>query len=140
MSEYAQSAPTPRGAPVVAGGVLAAIVLSSLINAAIAAVARAAGAPADFQPLEPSKYVFLTAVGVLFGAVGWAVIRRRSRAPRRLLDRLAPTVVLVSFVPDFFLFGDGGVVGVLALLTMHVAVGAVAVLAFHRVMPVGPTE
>lgn len=139
MSTISESAPARRGALVVTGGVLAAIVLSSVADSVVAALAHAAGAPADFQPLELSKYVFLTALGVVFGAVGWAAVRRYSRDPGRVLRWLAPAVVLVSFVPDFFLFGDGGVLGVLALLVMHVVVAMVAVTAFHRVMPVNRT-
>jgi len=91
--------------------------------------------PDDFAPLDPGSFIFLTAVGVILGAVGWAVVNRASKNPEALLRRLVPAVVVVSFVPDFFLFGDGGVVGVAALLLMHVTVAAIGVLAYGRVMP-----
>ncbi|MFJ3233879.1 DUF6069 family protein [Streptomyces sp. NPDC086787] len=133
VSEAAADRPGPL---VVAGGVLAAIVVSSLADSAIAILAHAAGAPADFAPLAPASYIFLTALGVSVGAFGWAIVRRTARDPRALLARLAPTVVLLSFVPDFFLLGTGGVTGVAALLAMHITVAVVAVLTFHRVMPV----
>jgi hypothetical protein len=44
-------------------------------------------------------------------------------------------VVVVSFVPDFLLWSAGGAKGVVALLLMHVAVAAVAVTAYRKVMP-----
>ncbi|WP_228044256.1 hypothetical protein [Streptomyces ferrugineus] len=37
-------------------------------------MATALGAPDDFEPFEPGSYVFLTAVGVLAGAIGWVVV------------------------------------------------------------------
>ena len=54
----------------VAGGVFVAFLLSSLVNALIAVLSHAFGAPDNFGPLEPSAYVFLTALGVLGGSVG----------------------------------------------------------------------
>lgn len=135
MSPVSATLPTRRGPLVVAGGVVIAILLSSLANALIAVLAHALGAPDDFDPLEPASYIFLTTLGVLGGTVGWAVVRRSSRDPERLLRRLVPSVVVVSFVPDFFQFGDGEVTGVVALLLMHVAVAAIAVPTYRRVMP-----
>lgn len=135
MSVASAAVPVRRGPLAVAGGVLAAIVVSSLANAVLAVVALALGAPDDFQPLMPGSYVFLTTVGVIAGAVGWAVVRKVSKDPEKLVRWLVPTVVVVSFVPDFLLFGAGGVVGVMALLLMHVAVAAAAVFAYRKVMP-----
>ncbi|GAA3847180.1 DUF6069 family protein [Streptomyces phyllanthi] len=135
MSAASDAATVRRGPLVVAGGVLAAIVVASIADAVLALLALAAGAPDDFQPLEPSSYIFLTAVGVVAGAVGWAVIRKVSKDPEALVRWLVPTVVVVSFVPDFLLFGAGGVAGVVALLLMHVAVAVVAVFTYRKVMP-----
>ena len=42
---------------------------------------------------------------------------------------------MLSFVPDLFLFGEGEVTGVVALLLMHVAVAVIAVSTYYRVMP-----
>ncbi|WP_280888519.1 DUF6069 family protein [Streptomyces sp. LBL] len=114
---------------------LAVIVVASVANAVIALLALAVGAPDDFKPLEPSSYIFLTAVGVVAGAVGWAIVRRTSKDPEALMRWLVPTVVVVSFVPDFLLLGAGGVTGVVALLMMHVVVAVVAVFAYRKVMP-----
>ncbi|WP_433476396.1 DUF6069 family protein [Spirillospora sp. CA-142024] len=115
---------------------LAAIVTASAVNAVVALLARAlADKPDDFGPLNPGSYIFLTAVGIVAGAVGWAVVRRVSKDSQALLRRLVPTVVVVSFVPDFFLFGNGGPVGVAALLVMHVLVALIAVTVYRKVMP-----
>ncbi|GHB82906.1 hypothetical protein GCM10010306_091810 [Streptomyces umbrinus] len=135
MSVTSEAVPVRRGPLVVTGGVLAAIVVGSLADAVLALLALAAGAPGDFQPLKPSSYIFLTAVGVVAGAVGWAIVRKVSKDPQALVRWLVPTVVVVSFVPDFLQFGAGGAAGVVALLLMHVAVAVVAVFAYRKVMP-----
>jgi hypothetical protein len=124
-----------RGAAVVAGGIAAAVVVSSVINGIIAAVALAIGAPDDFQPLKAGSYIFLTTVGVLIGAGGWAIVRKAAKDPEALVRWLVPAVVVVSFVPDFLLWGNGGAKGVIALLLMHVTVAATAVTAYRKVMP-----
>ncbi|MBG0855729.1 hypothetical protein I2W78_28765 [Streptomyces spinoverrucosus] len=135
MSQVSETLPSRRGPIMVAGGVFVAFLLSSLVNALIAVVALALGAPEEFGPLKPSSYISLTALGVLGGSVGWTLVRRFSADPERLLRRLVPSVVVLSFVPDFFLFGEGEVTGVVALLLMHVAVAVIAVPTYYRVMP-----
>ncbi|WP_200309304.1 DUF6069 family protein [Streptomyces adelaidensis] len=135
MSVASDALAVRRGPLVVAGGVLAAIVVASVADAVLALIALAAGAPDDFTPLKASSYIFLTAVGVVAGAVGWAIVRKVSKDPRTLVRRLVPTVVVVSFVPDFLLFGNGGALGVGALLLMHVTVATVAVFTYRKVMP-----
>lgn len=135
MSVTSEAVAARRGPLVVAGGVLAAIVVGSLADAVLALLALAVGAPDDFQPLMPGSYIFLTTVGVVAGAIGWAIIRKVSKDPEALLRWLVPTVVGVSFVPDFLLFGEGGAAGVVALLLMHVVVAVVAVFAYRKVMP-----
>ncbi|MER6124144.1 DUF6069 family protein [Streptomyces sp. NPDC001795] len=135
MSVSSEAVAVRRGPLVVAGGVLAAIVVASVANTVIALLALAAGAPDDFRPLKASSYIFLTAVGVVLGALGWAVVRKVSKDPGALVRWLVPTVVVVSFVPDFLLFGQGGATGVVALLVMHIAVAAIAVFAYRKVMP-----
>ncbi|WP_416980197.1 DUF6069 family protein [Streptomyces sp. T028] len=135
MSVASEAVAVRRGPLVVAGGVIAAVVVASLADAVLALAALALGAPDDFQPLEPGSYIFLTAVGTVAGAIGWAVVRKVSKDPAALVRWLAPTLVVVSFVPDFLLFGAGGVTGVVALLLMHVAVAAVAVFTYLKVMP-----
>ncbi|MEU6180066.1 DUF6069 family protein [Streptomyces coeruleorubidus] len=81
-----------------------------------------------------------TVIGVLLGAVGWAVVRRVAKNPAGLLRWLVPVAVVVSFVPDLALLGGdtpgSGPLAVVALMVMHVVVGVVAVFAYRRVMPV----
>ncbi|MFF4508818.1 DUF6069 family protein [Streptomyces sp. NPDC001401] len=135
MSVASDAVAVRRGPLVVAGGVLAAIVVASAADAVLALLALAAGAPDDFKPLKASSYIFLTAIGVVAGAVGWAIVRKVSKDPEALVRWLVPTLVAVSFVPDFLLFGAGGATGVGALLLMHVVVAAAAVFTYRKVMP-----
>lgn len=120
-------------------GVVAAIVLASIGNAAVSFVAQALGAdPQAVEGLKPQGYVVLTAVGVVIAAFAWASIRKRAKDPARTLGNLVPIVVVLSFlvdVPVFFLPG-ATIVGVVALMVMHVVVAAVAVPIFRRVLPV----
>ncbi|MEU0846167.1 DUF6069 family protein [Streptomyces sp. NPDC005962] len=117
---------------------------SSIVNAVIAATALAAGASDNFQPLQPGAYISFTILGVLVGAAGWALIRRRAGA-RRLLKTLVPVVVVISFVPDLaMLVSDfkphADATGVIALLLMHIAVAAISVFAYQRALPVSDRD
>ncbi|WP_405817706.1 DUF6069 family protein [Streptomyces sp. NBC_01390] len=135
MSVVSETLSVRRGPLVVAGGVLAAIVVSSLANTVISVLAHEIGAPDDFAPLMPSSYVFLTALGAVLGALGWGIVRKSARNPERLVRWLAPAVVVVSFVPDFLLYGEGGATGVAALLLMHAVVAVILVMTYRKVMP-----
>ncbi|WP_375424800.1 DUF6069 family protein [uncultured Friedmanniella sp.] len=121
---------------VLVAAVAAAVVLNTLISTA----AHALGASADFTPLQPAAYIFLTVVGVIAGTAGWAVIRARTRHPARVLRWVVPVVLAVSFVPDGGLLvlrtwpGTSGL-AVGALVLMHVAVAAVTVSALVRALP-----
>ena len=113
---------------------------AGIATAVIALIARAAGASEDFQPLWPSAYLPLTVIGVLAGAIGWQIVRRRAKDPATLLRWLVPTVVVVSLVPDVAVgFSDSypGVSwgAVAALILMHLAVAAVAVPVYRRFLP-----
>ena len=125
----------------------AAVALSTLVGAAaagltttaIALIARAAGASHDFRPLTPGSYLPLTVLGVLAGAIGWQIVRRRATRPAALLRWLVPVVVALSLIPDIAV-GAGTSPGVSwgavsALMLMHLAVAAVAVAVYRRLMP-----
>ena len=132
---------TKPSALTTAGLLLAAIVAASVADAVIAVIARAAGASDDFEALKPPAFISLTVIGILAGAAGWAVVRRRATQPRALLRRLVPTVLVLSFIPDVTLLFDhykayANTAGVLGLLAMHVAVAVVAVTAYLRALPV----
>jgi hypothetical protein len=124
----------------VAGGLVAAAIVATALNAAVAAIAHAAGASSELRALQLQSYAGLTVLGVLAGAAGWAIVRAGTRSPRRVLRLLAPAVVLVSFVPDVLVgVSDGmpgaGWGGAVALMVMHVVVAAVAVGTYLRVLP-----
>ncbi|MFJ8959247.1 DUF6069 family protein [Lentzea sp. NPDC102401] len=130
---------TRAGTGKVVLGVVAAIVVASIGNAVVSYLAQALGAdPNAVEGLKPQGYVVLTALGVIIAAIAWATIRKRAKDPARTLGKLVPIVVVVSFladVPVFFLPG-ANLVGVFALMVMHVVVAAVSVPIFRRVLPV----
>ncbi|MEO6085351.1 MAG: DUF6069 family protein [Umezawaea sp.] len=128
------------GALAAAAATATAAIGSVLANTVIALLAHAAGASPDFQPLQFGTYLSLTVVGVLAGAVGWQVVRRRAANPAALLRRLVPAVVVVSLVPDVVIGFDDTYPGVswgavAALMLMHVAVALVAVPVYRRFLP-----
>ncbi|MEV7978771.1 DUF6069 family protein [Streptomyces sp. NPDC086519] len=135
MSVTSDPVAVRRGPLFVVGAVLAAIVVASIADTVISLIALAAGAPDDFQPLKAGSYIFLTAVGIVIGALGWTLVRKLSQDPQALTRWLVPAVVVVSFVPDILLFGAGGAIGVGALLLMHVAVAVIAVFTYRKVLP-----
>ena len=146
MSQTSSPAATPAADPAnrtaltVAKAVLVAAVGAVLADALIALVARAAGASHAFRPLTPAAYIPLTVIGVLAGAVAWQIIRRRAADPSSLLRRLVPIVVALSLIPDVAVgLGHSQVGttwgGVAALMVMHLAVAAIAVPVFRRLLP-----
>jgi hypothetical protein len=92
--------------------------------------------PPEFLPLAgPGPTVFFTTMGG-FAAVGvWGLIRRVASRPIRRFRLIAGVVLLVSFIPDFWLLSDSAVgvfpgatsAGVGALMTMHIAAAAMIV-------------
>jgi hypothetical protein len=125
----------------VAGYLVGAAVVASLVNIAIAALAHAAGASADFGPLTIGAYVSFTLYGIAAGAIGWAVIRWRADEPAKILRWLVPAVVVLSYIPDLAMFFSdfmpgANAVGVFALMVMHTVVAVCAVVALRRSLPV----
>jgi hypothetical protein len=112
------------------------------LDAAIAALAIAGGAPADYGPLTFPAYALFTVVGLLLGWAGWSLVLRRAGRPRRVLMVLVPVVALLSIVPDILLLVFGFVPGttagaVVALVAMHVVVLVIGVSAFILATPRG---
>lgn len=127
--------PSPTGAGRAALILIAAIIVAVLLNAAVAAVAIASGAPNGYGPLSLPAYATFTVIGVLLGWVGWLLVTRRARDPRRVLRFLVPAVVLISLVPDIYLlvlrFIPGTTTGAaIGLMAMHLVVVLVAVPAY----------
>ncbi|MEU3340302.1 DUF6069 family protein [Streptomyces sp. NPDC006668] len=140
MSHQLATRPARPSGLLVTGGLIGTAVVAVALNAVVAATAHAAGASHDFQPLQLSAYAPLTVFGVLIGAAAWAVVRPRSARPARLLRTLVPVVVLLSLIPDIMVGVSGSRAGtswgaVVALMVMHLVVAAVAVPAFHRLLP-----
>ncbi|GAA0598234.1 hypothetical protein HPO96_21060 [Kribbella sandramycini] len=139
-SQSATVRPARSSAGIIALGIVGAAAVSIALNAAVAAIALAAGASADFQPLQLSAYAMWTIVGVLAGFGGWAVVRARSAKPRQVLRTLVPAVVAISWIPDFVVGFNNSFPGtswgaVIALMVMHVVIGAVVVAVCARVLP-----
>jgi len=119
-------------------GVVGAIVVAGVGNALLAALARLLGASPDVTlGLYPQAYLLLTTVGIVIAAVAWAVIRKWASRPRAVLRTLVPVVVGVSLLADvpLFLMDGASVLGVSALMLMHIVVAAVAVPAFAWSLP-----
>jgi len=129
----------------VAGTLLAAAVIASLIDAVIAAIAHAAGASNEFRPLMAPAFIAFTLIGILAGAAGWTLVRRRARHPKTLLARLVPIVLGLSFLPDLAMLVSNyephaNAAGVVGLLAMHASVAAVAVISYRRALPVSDSR
>lgn len=112
-----------------------AVVIAIAANAVVAAVAVATGAPATYGPLTLPAYGLFSAIGVIVGWIGWSLVQRRARDPRRMLSILVPAVTVASFLPDVLLLALGFIPGtttgaVIALMVMHLVVVAVAVPAY----------
>ena len=116
-------------------------VLAAVINVVISAVARGAfDVSDDFQPLTPGPIVMWTILGALIGAAGWRLFVNKSAGSRALLNKLVPTVVVLSFIPDVLLLATDAMPGtstaaVLSLIAMHVVTAVIVVTAYRRAMP-----
>lgn len=113
----------------------AAVAIAIAANSMVALIAVAAGAPMTYGPLTFPAFSLFTTVGVVAGWIGWSLVRRHARDPRRTLTMVVPIVTVASFVPDVVLlalrFIPGTTVSaVIALMVMHLVVVAVAVPAY----------
>jgi hypothetical protein len=112
---------------------------------AIADIAHGAGVNHTFAPLHFATYTALIVVGVIGGAIGWQVVRTRVTNPQRLLARLVPLVLLLSFIPDILIGVTKAATattwgGVVALMAMHIVVAGAAVTSYLRYLPVSPAS
>ena len=123
-----------------AGALLIAVITGSLLSAAIAAlVSGVATIPPGFTPFTPG-YIPLITLGDAVALVGWLLVRRKAASPASVMRALAPAAVLVSLVPDVLLgitkFEAGTTwPGVAGLMAMHLAVAAVAVTSYAKLLP-----
>ncbi len=94
---------TPRHLKTIAAlpaAIAAAVVVGDLASVAIAAVAHGAGVTHAFTPLHFGTYTALIVLGVIGGSIGGQLVRSWATNPSRLLARLVPFVLVLSFVPD----------------------------------------
>ena len=116
-------------------------VIAAVVNSVIATVARSAfDVSDDFQPLTPGPIVLWTILGALIGAAGWRLIVNKAADSRSLLNKLVPTVVVLSFIPDVLLLATDALPGtstaaVLSLMAMHLVTAVIVVTAYRRAMP-----
>ena len=117
-------------------------VLASAVNAVLALVGSAVGATGP--GLQPIAYLSLTVVAAIGGAVGWHLIDRFAKRPRRVMRWLVPSFLAMSFVPDILIgvttgTGDGWLYAAV-LMSMHVITITIAILTYRRLMPLSDRE
>ncbi|MGK3952350.1 DUF6069 family protein [Microbacterium sp. I2] len=117
-------------------------VLASAVNSVLALVGSAVGATGP--GLQPIAYLSLTVVAAIGGAVGWHLIDRFAKRPRRVMRWLVPSFLAVSFVPDILIgvttgTGDGWLYAAV-LMSMHVITITIAILTYRRLMPLSDRE
>jgi NADH:ubiquinone oxidoreductase subunit K len=116
-------------------------VAAAVVNVIVSAIARGPfGASDDFAPLTPGPIMMWTILGALIGAAGWRLIVNKKADSRSLLNKLVPTVLVLSLVPDLALLASDSMAGqttgaVLALMVMHVLTAAIVVAGYRRFMP-----
>lgn len=144
----ATTSPTasPVGSPLRTAGVTRTVVLlaagflvAGAATSLVAGVATALGA--GFPPLTPALYLPFVAVGLLAAFAGWRLVRARTARPFAVLRVLVPSVLVLSFIPDVALMILGfipgsSVLGVIALMIMHLIVAGVAVPMSQALLPV----
>ena len=105
--------------------------------------------PTEFPPLAaPAPTIFFTVVGALGATAVFGVVRRYADRPEYLFRWIALGVLLLSFLADLWLLGDGAAgafpgvtpTGVGVLMLMHVAAAAAIVWFLTVRGPIGPTE
>ena len=114
---------------------LRAILGAVAANLVVRAAARAAlDIPAEFEPLATAgPTVFLTVVGVAAGLGVAVAVDRLSERPVPLYRRIVLAALLLSLLPDLWMFTEGGseafpgaaAPAVATLIVQHVAAAAV---------------
>lgn len=145
MSSPTTSGPTQRlrtlpTAAAFAAAVISAAAVSTLLSAGVAAIAHSAGASHAFKALDIGTFSSLIVIGLLAAATAWLLVRRRSSDPRSLMSWLAPTVIILSLVPDVLVgvtqsLAGSSWGGVLALMSMHLLVAVVGVTSLQLFLP-----
>lgn len=131
MNEVSSRTPTRRHRSVpVRGGVAAA--LAVLVNAVLVAGLSSLGVAPGFDALTLPPVAFLSAVGAVGAALVYWALSRYVADANRVFVRVAGVVLVLSFVPDVALLAldpAATVLGVVALMMMHVTVAVASVWA-----------
>jgi hypothetical protein len=114
----------------VGGLAIAAAVIANLIIRTLGVAIF--NVPESFLPLQVGSTVMFTVIGVLGAVITFAIIARVTRNPARVFRIVALVVLILSFIPDFFLLDNpmfpGASVGAIATLMLeHVAAAAISV-------------
>jgi len=112
-------------------------VIGSAVNALIAWGGVSLGAAAT-GGLLPAAYIPATVVAAIGGAIGWHLINRYARDPRRVMRWLVPAFLVLSFIPDVIVGLSLGWLVTVTLMAMHVATITVGVTTYSRLMPLHP--
>jgi hypothetical protein len=114
-------------------------ILAAVVNVVIGIATRAAGGDATVTGMMIPAEIGATIFGVLFGAIGWSIVRRAAKRPAGVLSVLVPVVFLLSLVP---VIGFGVQSGTTAVWTamvglgiMHLVTIAIAVPVYRRFLP-----
>jgi hypothetical protein len=134
MTRNVAPASARKGGSLARSGVVAGV-LSAVVNAAVFAVAVAAGIfpSLTFQPdagaqMSVEPVVLVSVVGVLAAVGVFALLRRAVAKPVPVFLRIAAVVLLLSFVAPFAIPGTA-VAQAIVLNVQHVVVAAAAVWA-----------
>jgi hypothetical protein len=120
--------PVGAGSLTMRGGL--AVVLGCLTNAILVLVLDALGVAPGFRPISVPPVVLFSAIGTAGATITYGVLRRFSDTPDATFLRVAVVVLLLSLLPDLALLDrdpSATVIGVVALMFMHVVVAAVSV-------------
>lgn len=117
------------------GILVATVAIAVALNAVVAAIAGASGAPAGWAPLTAPVFGAFTVVPIVVGWFAWRAVAARVRHPRRTMPLIALAVLIVSFVPDIVLLATGFIpgtttAGVAGLMVMHVVVVGTAAVGY----------
>jgi uncharacterized membrane protein YtjA (UPF0391 family) len=140
MTSNAPRSVRPRYRSQLPLAVVVAAVPAAIANVVIAAIAHSAGVSHSFVPLQFTSFVTFTVLGLIAGAFGWTSVRSRATHPAKVLKKLVPAVVILSFIPDVIVGATHGEAattwgGISGLMVMHLVVATTGVLSYRAFLP-----
>jgi hypothetical protein len=118
-------------------GIAATVVAAALNALLVIVVTRLFGLNADgaFEPLNgPGAVIMFTVISLLVATFAFWIVAQRAERPLVTFRAIAVAVLLLSFIPDFWLLTQpaAGWAEVLVLMLTHVVAAAVILAAFTR--------